>query len=113
MRLAPLLLLGLSGCATFAFPGSRSAIGLVYTDARTPQAPTPNTIGKKKGEACATSILGIFTTGDARIRAAADAGNIDNISAVDVSIMNILGIYAKMCTIVSGSAANAGGDENP
>ncbi|MCA9492812.1 MAG: hypothetical protein KC621_22920, partial [Myxococcales bacterium] len=62
-----------------------------------------NNIGKKKGEACATSILGWITTGDASIRAAADAGGIKEISAVDGSIKNVLGIFATYCTVVSGT----------
>jgi hypothetical protein len=100
MRLVPVLLL--SGCATFAFSGQRSAIGFVYTDAYTPQTLTPNAIGKKKGEACATSVLGLVTNGEAGIRDAADAGGITYISSVDTTFRNILGVWSKYCTIVSG-----------
>ena len=104
MRLSLILPLALlSGCAAFAFPGSRNARGALYVGASTPQMTTHNNIGKKRGEACATSILGIVTTGDASIRAAADAGGIKEISAVDGSIKNILGIYAEYCTVVSGT----------
>ena len=102
MRTSPLLLLGLSGCATFAFPGSRNAIGFIYSDAYTPQSLTPNAIGKKKGEACAVSILGLVTTGEAGIRDAADAGGITHSSAVDTTFENILGVWSKYCTVVSG-----------
>jgi len=98
-----LLPLALSGCAGLAFRGQRVAMGFIYADAVTPVHATDNNIGRKTGEACATSILGLITTGDATIRAAADAGGVRDISAVDASIMNVLGIYAKHCTLVSGT----------
>lgn len=109
----PVVLMGLTGCAGIAFQAQGVPTAGIYADASTGLHATNNSIGKKKGEACASSILGLITTGDAGIRAAADAGNIDNISAVDVSIMNILGIYAKMCTVVSGSAGGAPAPEHP
>ena len=99
----PLILLGLTGCAGIAFQGQGVAIAVLYADATTPRHATTNNLGKKKGEACATSILGLVTTGDATIRAAADAGGIKNISAVDSKIRNILGIVATYCTVVSGT----------
>ena len=98
-----LLPMALSGCAGFAFAGQKVAHGFIYADAVTPVHASNNNIGRKTGEACAMSILGIVTTGDATIRAAADAGGVRDISAVDSSIMNVLGIYAKHCTIVSGT----------
>jgi hypothetical protein len=101
----PLILMGLTGCAGVAFMGQGVAQGFIYTDATTPRHATENPLGKKKGEACATSILGIVTTGDATIRAAADAGGVKNISAVDAKIRNILGIVATYCTVVSGTGA--------
>ena len=98
----PLVLAGLTGCAGFAFGGHGVAFATIYADASTPIHATTNEVGKKKGEACATSILGWVTTGDASIRAAADAGGIKEISTVDASIKNILGVVATYCTIVSG-----------
>ncbi|MEZ5397947.1 MAG: TRL-like family protein [Bryobacterales bacterium] len=99
----PLLLLGLTGCAGVAFIGQGNAVGVLYADTTTPVHATENNLGKKVGEACATSILGIVTTGDASIRAAADAGGIKEIAAVDSSLKNILGIVATHCMIVSGT----------
>src|SRR5690349_7635768 len=101
--LAVPLLMSFHGCAGLAFIGQGVAHGFIYTDAVTPVHATENNIGRKTGEACATSILGIITTGAATIRAAADAGGVRNISAVDASIMQVLGIYAKHCTLVSGT----------
>jgi hypothetical protein len=99
----PIVLMSLTGCAGFAFMGQGVPQGFIYASADVPVHATTNNIGKKKGEACATSILGIVTTGDASIRAAADAGGVNSISAVDASIKNILGIVATYCTQVSGT----------
>lgn len=99
----PLILLALTGCAGSAFMGQGVAMGFLYANATVPRHATENQVGKKKGEACATSILGIVTYGDASIRAAADAGGIKDLAAVDSSIRNILGIVATHCTIVSGT----------
>lgn len=98
----PFLLMGLTACAGIAFSGQGVPNAALYADASVAHHATENNIGKKKGEACASSILGLVTTGDAGIRTAADAGGITEISSVDTSISNILGIYAKFCTVVSG-----------
>ena len=102
LLIIPAVLAYLTGCAGLAFSGQGTAVGGLYTDAMTPMQATNNDVGKKKGEACATSILGLVTTGDASIRSAADASGIKNISAVDSSFMQILGIYSKYCVQVSG-----------
>ncbi len=98
----PFVLIGLTGCAGIAFSGQGVPMAVLYADATVGKHATNNNVGKKKGEACATSILGLVTTGDASIRAAADAGGIKEVSAVDHSIKNILGIVATYCTVVSG-----------
>lgn len=98
----PLVLVSLTGCAGFAFSGKGVANGVLYADAVTPVHATENRVGQKKGEACATSILGLVTTGDATIRTAADSADIKEVAAVDQSIKNILGIFATYCIVVSG-----------
>lgn len=102
LLVVPFVITALTGCASFAFSGQGTAVGALYTDAQTPYAVTQNEVGKKKGESCASSILGIVTTGDASIRSAADAAGIKNISSVDSSFMHILGLYSKYCVVVSG-----------
>lgn len=92
-----------SGCANVVFVPKGAPFALLYADATVPVRVTENKVAKKKGEACATSILGLVTTGDASVRAAADAGGIKDIAAVDHSMNNILGVVAKYCTIVSGT----------
>lgn len=95
----PFVLMALTGCA---FQGKGVAMGFLYADAVTPVHATENNVGQKKGEACATSILGLVTTGDATIRTAADSAEIREIGAVDQSIKNILGIVQTYCIVVSG-----------
>jgi len=98
--------LGLNGCAGLAFAPLGPPQAILYADSGGGRLVTENAIGKKKGEACATSILGLITTGDASIRAAADAGGIGRVASVDSNYTNILGIYAKYCTIVSGDKSD-------
>ncbi len=104
------VLLGLPGCAGLAF-GLRQPTGFIYTDAGTAIHATENNVGRKKGEACATSILGLVTTGDAGIKTAAEAAGITQIASVDSTFMNVLGVWSKFCVVVSGDAgATSGGD---
>lgn len=56
----------------------------------------------KKGQACASSILGIIATGDASIDAARRNGGIRSIANVDEEYFGVLGIYASVCTNVYG-----------
>lgn len=56
----------------------------------------------KKGEACATNVLGIVATGDSSIETAKRDGNIRKVSFVDRTYFNVLGIYQKGCTVVKG-----------
>src|SRR5262245_54820666 len=105
LLLLPVLVTMLPGCfAGLAFSRQGSPIGLIYTDAGVASHPTNNDVGRKKGEACATSIFGLVTTGDAGIKTAAEAAGITQIAAIDYYHTNILGIYSKFCTIVSGDA---------
>ncbi|HLV60829.1 MAG TPA: TRL-like family protein [Fredinandcohnia sp.] len=76
--------------------------GALYQDTKAGELVTEHQNASKKGEACATSILGWVGTGDASIHAAAREGGISKIAYVDSHSMNILGIYAKYCTIVRG-----------
>jgi len=103
------MLLGLPGCAGIAFLGQDVPLGFVYADAGVPNQPTENNLGRKKGEACATSILGLVTTGDAGIKAAAEAAGITQIAAIDTQYTNVLGIWSKFCVVVSGDAGAASG----
>ena len=92
----------LMGCAGFAFSGRGVPMAGLYSGASVNEHVTQNRIGTKRGEACATSILGLVTTGDASAAAAARAAGIQTIGAVDQDYTNVLGLYAKYCTVVTG-----------
>lgn len=62
---------------------------------------TSNPVGEKVGEASGSIVLGIGTV-DASIRSAAANGGISEISTVDVEIQNILNVYQKVTTTVTG-----------
>ena len=111
LLIVPAVLMALTGCAAVAFLPLGPPQAILYADAGGGRLVTENAIGKKKGEACATSILGLVTTGDASIRAAADAGGITKIASVDANFTNILGIYSKYCTTVSGDKSEAAAPE--
>ncbi|MGC8928815.1 MAG: TRL-like family protein [Myxococcota bacterium] len=87
------------GCTTVPAP----VLGFLYTDVKFPSdAPNSAKVVEKKGEACATTILGLVATGDASLASAAAEAKITQITAVDYHSTNILGLYGKFCTIVRG-----------
>ncbi|MEW6744652.1 MAG: TRL-like family protein [Planctomycetota bacterium] len=96
-----LALIGLilcTGCAMVATP----VAGFLYMDVKGPITATENTAGDKVGEATATTILGWVATGDASIDTAASNGGISEIKTVDHHSWQILGIYGKFTTRVTG-----------
>ncbi len=58
--------------------------------------------GGKTGEACAQNILGLASFGDASVNKAAQNGGIKKVATVDRSYLNVLFLYGKSCTIVTG-----------
>jgi uncharacterized lipoprotein NlpE involved in copper resistance len=99
--LTVLVALSLTGCAGMAFNG-RSGMGMLFADSKLSESVSGNALGAKTGEACATSILGWVTTGDASIVAASKNGGIKKIGAVDNKSTNVLGLYSTYCTVVTG-----------
>lgn len=64
---------------------------------------TPTEVGTRTGEACAVGYFGIVATGDASVKAAAAAGGIAKVKAVDYRLDTLLGsVIAQTCTIVHG-----------
>jgi hypothetical protein len=88
----------ISGCAIVASP----VAGALYTEAKYGDTATSSTGASKEGRACATSILGLVATGDASIATAKAAGGISEVSSVDHTAKNILGILGEWCTVVKG-----------
>lgn len=64
--------------------------------------------GSARGEACASSILGAYASGDASLDAAKKNGGVVQVNAVDGTAYSFLGIYAKYCTIVYGKKGSGG-----
>jgi hypothetical protein len=90
-----------SGCAMVASP----LPGSIYTDVSYPSyyKGVDNVgPGTKRGEAMASSILGIVATGDASVAAAARNGRITKIHTADTKATSVLGIYATYTTVVTG-----------
>ena len=65
------------------------------------KAATANT--EKQGKACAESILGLIARGDASVRAAKENGGITEVTTIDHSARNFLGIVGEWCTLVRGN----------
>jgi hypothetical protein len=98
--LIAVLLAGLLGCAGVVSPVGN---GLLFTSVKGPVGATPVAPATKKGESCASNILGLFATGDASIDSAKRDGGISEVSAVDHDSFSVLILYARYCTIVRGS----------
>ncbi|MCB1326570.1 MAG: hypothetical protein KDK35_15140 [Leptospiraceae bacterium] len=63
----------------------------------------PTDLGSRTGEACASGILGIISSGDAGVKAAAAAGGITTVKGIDYRNDNLLGsVLSNTCTIVHG-----------
>jgi len=93
-------IVSMCGCATVATPTP----AWLYMDVKFPGAHTPQGAvpGPKTGKAEAQNILGVVATGDASIQAAARDGGITRIATVEHHSTNILMIWAKFTTIVTG-----------
>ena len=103
-----IVLLGMAvlcvGCAGTVQAPVEPPPGLLYSNTTAPLDVDVDkvTLGAKVGEASTTSILGLISTGDAGIKAAARAGGITTIRHIDYRMKNILGVYSKYTTIVYG-----------
>ena len=96
------MVLGLTGCihAPFVPP-----TGMAFSQFNAPlDVDFQNTdmAGMKKGTAETISILGLFATGDASSKAAAENGQISKIVHADYEYFNILGVYQKTTVVVYG-----------
>ena len=103
-RIAMVVVAGavLSGCAGLAFAGRANGPVGIYSETKANDQVTDETLTAKTGEACSTSILGLVTTGDSSVPTAAKNGGIKKVVSVDNNFMQVLGVYAKFCTVVTG-----------
>jgi hypothetical protein len=91
--------LSLTGCIIVDSP----AKGWILTDVKYGDTATTATAATKEGKACASSILGWVSSGDASVTAAKAAGGITTVASVDHTAHQVLGIVGEWCTIVKGS----------
>ncbi len=65
--------------------------------------PAVTNVGAKTGKACVSGLLGIMSSGDGSVMAAAKAGGVQTVKVVDYQNNNLLGsVLAETCTIVRG-----------
>ncbi|AZZ35730.1 hypothetical protein CIK05_02580 [Bdellovibrio sp. qaytius] len=100
--IAVLALATLCGCASTQPVG-----GFIYSDVQGPVATTHLPKGPLRGEACATSWLGAYATGDASIAEAAKNGGMSIVSHVDQHSSSLLFIKNTWCTVVYGYKGGA------
>ena len=92
-----ILALELTGCA-FVPSQLGSALIQQNKEAITATELMPRRIGK----ACGHNLLGIIAAGDISIEKAKSNGQIRKVATVDKEIFSNLGVYSKVCTIVTG-----------
>jgi hypothetical protein len=100
--LISLFALNFSGCATGSI-NSHTGPGFIYTDMTEGDLVTANQAGRKRGKACNTNILGLWTTGDASLSSAMRNAGITVVSSADHYYKSILGVWGTMCLVVTGN----------
>ena len=98
--LAAMLLL--SGCVYWPRAGNNGAF---YTKVSSPVAALPNESSQplRYGQACSSSILGLYAAGDSSMAAARRNGSITRVVTVEEQFKHVLlGAYAQYCTVVGG-----------
>lgn len=94
----------LSGCGAFMVSPDAPPPGLLIGSTTGPLSRdfTPSKVASKRGTASATSILGLFSYGNAGIHAAAQDGRLTTIHYVDYTNTNFLLIVNTYTTIAYG-----------
>ncbi|MBM9548145.1 TRL-like family protein [Leptospira sp. 201903074] len=100
-----LVLMGIftTGCANLGQPQGLGPTGLLYasyslglSERNLPKLPL------KKGKACVKRYGFLFTSGNASIGSAANAGGIVDIYRIEKEATNYLSLYSSLCTVVWG-----------
>jgi len=107
LRSVAVLVLGLAagmGCALAPRAPVMAPYGAGFNQTKVPMnlRYRATALGAKQGTASATTILGLFTFGDASIAAAARQGNIARVTHADSEVLNVLGLFAEFKTVVYG-----------
>ena len=102
--LAGLMCASLTGCAGLYAAPVMPPPGFILSDIKAPlDIDALNTrVDLKTGTAKTTSVLGLFASGDASLKAAADNGEITTIEHIDYKMYNVLGVYSEFTIIVYG-----------
>jgi len=91
----------LSGCVTSPVPA------LVQNDVRFPGEVVSNNVPMmKEGRASCSSILGLYSSGDCSVEAAARNGGITRIHSYDYIVDDYI-VYGTLTTVVYGTSAPA------
>lgn len=92
----------LTGCLVFPSHYGASP-GLIYQNTTLNHVfPKGTDLGSRVGTSCVTGYAGLWSTGDAGVRAAAAEGGITTIRAVDYSIESYGMLYIRNCSIAYG-----------
>ena len=91
----------LTACAGTGLPAV--GVGIVVTDTTEALDVNNGVATVRTGEACAQNILGILANGDSSVQAAKSNAGITRVATMDRKYYSILGVYAKVCTVVKGS----------
>ncbi len=91
-----------SGCSYWPAAGNN---GIFYTDVTRPVAVVePDALATRRGEACATGILGLYASGDSSVNRAKAKAGISQVHIVEERFMQVMaGLYTQYCTVVSGA----------
>ena len=103
LALVAVLLVGAVGCGLYSAPVVPPT-GWAYSKIKAPlDADYGNTsLGSKTGVAEMQNILGLISTGDCSIQAAAAQGKLTTIHHADYEYFNVLGVIQKFTVIVYG-----------
>lgn len=90
-----------SGCLVAPF---EPPMGMIFSDVKAPLMVDYDKaqVSPKSGRAESVCILGLVTTGDNSIQAAAAQGGIQTIEHVDYQYFNVIGVYQKTTVVVFG-----------
>ena len=93
--------LSLSSCVTTGLYSDLGA-AIVKVDTKSGSLSFHKGVSSSYGESCSYNILGIFTFGDSGLNASKREGNLRTIAYTDTSMMNILGLFGRVCTKAYG-----------
>lgn len=87
----------ITSCASSGF----GPYGLFYTGHKLGVYGTSPS-GSKTGKACAMSIVGLLSMGDASVEKATQNAGIYKVNNINLESFSVLGLYGELCTVVQG-----------